>query len=562
MPYGTCFVVPLIAATVVLNASASGPTLQGEPSSATGVRVRPLTTRVRDYSSRFDLSDPVQAFVTLQNLKAQGRVSQYRSVASYRTRGFYAPTDAPDVVVAPDRRDAILETPIRALLSYGQDVAAVVSPFQESMLLVTYFTRERGEWRHAGEDLGKDFDDACAVFGTKAKNFSLVAARTEALRSVAASEDRIVAYLQERGQAPDALILDALAAHRLTIYGEVHRRKASWDLLRKIVAAPQFAERVGTVFLELSSDAQPALDAFFESARPAPDGLWSIFQNTQIDGWYERGLFEFLTDLRARHRALPANRRLRIVAVDIARPFGSIRTAEEMERHFSSAPDRNSQMAARILESLRTTRDGRNALFVVGVGHAFRSGAPGIASGQRNPKPSAAAQLVEALGSSRVFTIFQHAPIIGNDGTIHGLVRQGVLDTTFRRLGDRPVAFRIAGSPIANEPFDGLFETMYATETGEWAANYDAYLFLGPLQTEPADYLFSDFVTDAFVAELKRRAALTGASVERWFDVQVATKEAIVRSIAARTNAPRRWQKLPDITGFGFAPSLPSAQRR
>jgi hypothetical protein len=539
----------LVAVTVGPTASADRPTPDPGPDSATDVRIVRLSTRARDHPNRFDLSTPVRAFVTLQYLKSEGRASQFRTAASYRTRGFYPPADAPDQMVTPDRRRSILETPIRALLLYGEDVAAVITPFQDAMFLVTYLTRERGEWRHAGEDLGNDFDNACAVFRTKARNFSLIAARIARLRAVPPTDDRVAAFLRERGQAPESVILDALAAHRVVIYGEVHRRRASWDLMRTVIARPEFADRVGTVYLELSSDAQPVLDAFFASERPAPDALWSVFQNTQIDGWYDRGLFEFLNDLRTRQRGLSPDRRLRVVAVDQARPFGELMTAEQMERFFGTGADRNSQMATRILDALRTAPDGRNALFIVGVGHAFKSKAPGF--GDSRPSPlSAAARLVQSLGPDQVFTIWQHAPIIGNDGTIHGLVREGLLDRAFGRLGDRPVAFRVAGSPLANEPFDGLFETMYAGEVGDWAMNYDAYLFLGPLKTEPPDYLFSDHVTDAFVVELKRRAALVNTTVERWFGVPAATKEAIVESIAARTNARRRWRRLP-------GPSLP-----
>jgi hypothetical protein len=549
MPLAARLLLCLVAVTVGPDASADRPTPDPGPDSATDVRIVRLSTRVRDHPSRFDLSTPVRAFVTLQYLKAEGRASQYREAASYRTRGFYPPADAPDETVTPDRRRSILETPVRALLLYGEDVAAVLTPFQDAMFLVTYFTRERGEWRHAGEDLGNDFDNACAVFRAKARNFSLLAARVERLRSVSAIDDRVAAFLRKRGQAPESLILDALATHRVVIYGEVHRRRASWDLLRTIVARPEFSDRVGTVFLELSSDAQPVLDAFLANERPAPDALRSIFQNTQIDGWYDRGLFEFLNDLRARQRRLPPDRRLRVVAVDQARPFGELMTAEQMERFFGTGMDRNSQMATRILDAVRTVRDGRNALFIVGVGHAFKSKAPGFGDSRPSPR-SAAARLAEALGPGQVFTIWQHAPIIGNDGTIHGLVREGALDRAFARLGDRPVAFRVAGSPIANEPFDGLFETMYAGEVGDWVTNYDAYLFLGALGTEPPDYLFSDHVTEAFVVELKRRAALVNTTVERWFGVREATKEAIVESIAARTNAPRRWPRL-------LGPSVP-----
>jgi hypothetical protein len=512
--------------------------------SASDVRVSEFSTRVRDYPNRFDLSDPLRAYVSLQYLKSEGKAGRFRDAASYRTRAFYPSPEAPDRAVPPAQRDAILDTPIRAVVYFRDNVAAVVTPFRDSMLLITYLTRESGQWRHAGEDIGSDLANACAVFGAKARNFAAIVERIGALQTVSTSADALAAYLQTHGQPPERLLLDALATHRVVVYGEVHRRKASWDLLRRVVAEPRFTERVGTVFLELSADSQSTLDGYFSNPAPAPDALWPIFQNVQIDGWYDRGEFEFLQALHARQQALPPGRRLRIVAVDEARPFAALKTKEDFERQSRSGPDRNSQMASSVLGTLKQSPDSRHALFVVGAGHAVKSNVPGFAVGRPDPQPPAAAQLAAALGPDQVFSVSPHAPILSNNGTIHGLVRHGVLDAAFSRLGNRPLAFVLAGSPVAREPYDGLFEIAYATGAGNYAATFDAYVFLGPLQAEPAEYLFSDFVTEAFVEELQRRATLSGGSLERWFGVSSPTRDAIVESIAKATRPPRRWPSL------------------
>lgn len=507
-------------------------------------RVTEVNARIADYPNRLDLRDPLTAYVGFQYLKAEGNASRYRTAASYRTRAFFPPPDAPAEIVKPDRRQEILATRIRAVISYRDRVAGVLTPFQGSLFVITYFVKEGDEWRHAGEDLGNDFADACAVFRSKAETFAGFIDRSRQLQAVSADSRFLASYLRKRGRAPHSLILDALATHRVVVYGEVHRRKASWDLLRQVVADPAFSSQVGTIFLELSSDAQETLDAFLAAPERDPKRLWSVFQNVQIDGWYDRGMYEFLDDLWTLERRLAPDRRIRVVAVDEPRPFATFRTGEDVQRHFRNALDRNTQMAGTIARTLAATTDTRNALFIVGVGHAFKSRVPGFAVGRAEPAPSAAAQLADRLGPRQVFTIFQHTPIISNNGTVHGLIRHGVLDAAFAELGDRPIAFAVPESPIAREPFDGLFEVSYAKGVGDFATNYDAYVFLGPLRSERAEYLFADFVTDSFVEELKRRADMSGASVERWFRVPSATREAIVGSIEKRTTAAVRWPRL------------------
>jgi hypothetical protein len=156
-------------------------------------------------------------------------------------------------------------------------------------------------------------------------------------------------------------------------------------------------------------------------------------------------------------------------------------------------------------------------------------------------KPAAAEQLTKKFSPGEVFSIFQHCPRIANDGTISGLIRNGLFDSIFARFGNKPVAFKLKGNPFGKEPFDALNEITYNNETGSFENNYDAYLFLGPLASEQGEYLLYDIFTDDYVKELNRRAVMTNSSVEKWFGVSEPTKEAIIEKLKSDTENKKRW---------------------
>ena len=252
-------------------------------------------------------------------------------------------------------------------------------------------------------------------------------------------------------------------------------------------------------------------------------------------------MYEFLIELWKLNKTLPEGKRLSVVCVDEPRPFKSFKNYEEMKTHFDSILDRNEQMAKIISETIFTKKDIRNSLFIVGNGHAYKSPVPGFGVGRLESKPTAAAQLSKIFSPEEVFSIFQHCPTISNNGTIHGLIRNGLFDSVFAKFGNTPLAFKLKDSPFGIEPFDGLYEITYDKETGDFENNYDACFFLEPLESEQGEYLLYDILTDEYVKELNRRAIMTNTSVEKWFGVSEATKEAIIEKLKSDSQNKKRW---------------------
>ena len=102
-----------------------------------------------------------------------------------------------------------------------------------------------------------------------------------------------VDYVKKNGQEPKSFILDKLANHKLVIYGETHKRKASWDLLKSILKDPSFHRKTGIIFLEMSSDSQEKMDRFFAGETMDREILLDILRSVQIEGWDDRGMYEF-----------------------------------------------------------------------------------------------------------------------------------------------------------------------------------------------------------------------------------------------------------------------------
>jgi len=166
-----------------------------------------------------------------------------------------------------------------------------------------------------------------------------------------------------------------------------------------------------------------------------------------------------------------------------------------------------------------------------------------VGSREGKMKPTVASQLTAALSKDQVFSIFQHMPIISNNGQIYGKLRNGIFDYAFSTYGNKSVAFNLKNCPFGNEPFDALNEISYNKMAGNYQDNYDAYIFFGPLENESGEYLFDDLITEDYFKELDRRAKMNNTSLEKWFDVDNASVETIKKKMQFNPNE-KRWTDL------------------
>lgn len=457
-----------------------------------------------------------------------------RLFAEISTSKFTMDADAPDIEVSEAMLERFLDEWVDGIVTYGDSVAAVITHNEgDDYVLLNHCWIEDGRWVNAGQGIAEDVESALHKLNTDLPLNHANLPRIELIKNIPDDVTPFVRFLSGVKSSPEQFLLDMIASHKLVINGEIHRRKVSWDMLKRLIALPNFPKVAGHVFLELPSWCQPIMNKFMASDTLDTEAILRIFREEQLNGWWDRGEYEFICELWKLNRKLSDDERIKVVLTDYQLPYSQITRREEL----SLAEDRNTHMADVITETITTSTDSRNSLFLVGMAHAYKSRQAGIASsadGMQNAM-TAGAQLAQRLGNENVFTVYQHIFTGSNAREYIAPARGGIFDLAFERNGNRPVGFRLAGSPFGSEPFDGVTEIKYNMATGSYADNYDGMLFLHPLTTEPKAAPLTEVFTDEFVNEMKRRAEYinNGDNPAYWFGRKASdlTREYIIKRL-------------------------------
>lgn len=472
----------------------------------------PIGKNVDEFDLKIDQSTPLDLYLSTEYIATTGKESLWEQINSY-TRRF--DSEKADREVSEERKRQILDNRILEVIIYMDAVAAVIVQNEKTPwlgyfpILVQLCRVEDGYWVSAGQDVNTSVEAAREKFTAQAENSLKELFVIERLKMVPHDAAPFVTHIRKHGRAPGDFLLDALAAHKIVIWGEVHRRRLSWDVLKGVVRNPRFVETTGTIFMELPSHAQARMDSFFASETMDTRIVFGIFGDEQPHGWYDRGEFEFLVELWKLNRTLPVEKRIKVVLVDFQIPYSDIQTTEELRNY--PEKNRNTHMADMVERTVRSSTDMRSNLFIVGYTHAYKSSVPGL----QGSVLTAGAQLSERFSGSEVFTIFQHSPRISNIGGNGGLIRDGIFDRVFAETGNVQVGFPLPESPFGAEPFDASLEIIYDSRAGSFADNFDGYVFFGPLAEEEGDYYLYDIFEEEFVREIKRRIAYMG--LDGWY---------------------------------------------
>ena len=435
-------------------------------------------------------------------------------------------------------RSEILGGRIEEVYQLG-DLAAIIGitgPVEKEGVDLWFLECEGGRWVLLGNDTFSSLEKARAKALKSLLSFSKMA-KAPAVKPVSNPEAHLATftkYLGAAGSDPKAFLLESLERHQLVAFGEVHNRVASWDLLIRLVQDPTFAERTGTIYLELPSHAQPLMDRFLASEtldlEPVRDILRSIFHS----GWPCKDEVDFMAALWAVNRKLEPARRLRVVLVDQSWDWSGVKTKDDLVKLKS---DRDALMAERIQADLKTLPDKRHALFQVGYLH-LPSNLKEKGGGASYPS---AGQRLRAVLGSQFFTVIQHSPIMGNrGGQLDGRVRRGLFDEAFAKVGNKPVAFVLAGSPFGKEPFDMAMD-LRGFE-GSYEGVFDGYIFLGPLDQDRYSQVAPGFYTDAYALEVERRCQLQfGSGVKAAEDLSGSDGKALEAGMARWMGKPAVW---------------------
>lgn len=505
-----------------------------------------INKQLKDFQDTFNLSTPLYAGITCSYLIVNGKENRWRDASVYMIREYLPKSNALDRTVKETSKKKMLNGQIKEVNVYKDSVACMITQIDSAYYSIRTLGFENGKWLNVGEDMGRDLESSRKVFYANAANTLNKLRRSFQLKSVSTDTLAFVNYLMQNGMQPKEFLFEVMATHTLVIYGELHRRKVSWDFLTSILYDSRFSEKVGTIFVELPSYQQSEFDRFYASKTLDTEILLEIMRSEQIYGWWDRGEYEFLINVWKLNQSLPSKKRIKVVSVDAQLPYKTLNTEEDFKKSEVNLIDRNTNMANLVERNLQIKTDKRNSLFIVGYGHAYKSHVPGGSSAGEGQEPAltAGAQLIQRLSDKNVFVILQHVPMGTNSGAL-GFIRHGLFDTVFEKSGNKPVAFRLGGSPFGAEPFDADYEMSFDSRVGNFADNFDGYIFLNPLKDEDSEYILYDIWNDRFVDEMKRRATLSDFNINRWLgsDGEL-TKEKIISTFKEECEGKKRWSQL------------------
>jgi len=302
------------------------------------------------------------------------------------------------------------------------------------------------------------------------------------------------------------------------------------------VADPEFPKQIGTIYMELPSHAQGLVDTFLALGQYDPMPVIEMLREMFWMGWPDRPMLDVFKAVWDTNRKLPAKERLRIILVDMERPWKKIRERSDW-RAFDV--ERDKYMAENIIRDIQShPNEKRNSLFIVGVGHT----ALDFAYSGGYPLKTAGWYLQEKLGAGAVYAIVQHHYVGTNMGRIDGRLCLGLFDSAFAKLGDKPIAFTLEQDPFGEQMYDG------DPEEPVWSRfrdGFNAYLYLGPLETEIYSPLIEGFYTDEFVKEVERRHRLMyGKGWAEAYGINESNANSFINWMRTRGSwgKPRKWR--------------------
>jgi len=508
-----------------------------------------INKQVKDFPDVYDLSTPLNAGITIYHLfTINGDATLWRSTSSYMNPTSHEKGKVHNRIIEEDVKMQRLNDTIKEMIVYKDSIARLIIKINNSNRYSIWdLVFEDGKWLYLHDNGGGwALENWREHFHTYAPDWLNQLRRSLEVRTVSTDTLAFVNYVKQHGAEPKDFLLEALANHPLVIYGEIHRRKISWDLLSSVLSDPRFPEIVGTIFVEMPAYQQEEFDRFYASKEMDVEILLDIMRSVQTTGWVDKGEYEFLINLWKLNQMLPADKKIKVVPTDEQLPWKFIKTQEDFEKYDESLIDRNTRMADVIEHTMKTKTDKRNSLFITGYMHAHKSHVPGGYSSAEGQEPAltAGAQLVQRFSDKDVFTILQHVPWMTNTRGAFGLVRQGLFDYIFEINEGKPIAFYLDGSPFGAEPFDADFDMSFDNKAGNYADNFDGYIFLQPLRDEDADYMFYDIWSDKFIDEVKRRLTFINRDINRWFGIEgEVTKEKIIETYK-EYEGKKRWSYL------------------
>ncbi|MHC4477353.1 MAG: hypothetical protein ACYTEL_17030 [Planctomycetota bacterium] len=491
--------ISISIAFLILGLISAGPTAAVAATNAdlNKVQIYEVNKKVKDFDAEDDFSRPESAYAAMNRLCAGGEVGRWRQV-SVKRLAERMPAAGTKIKVLEQAADEWQNALILEVRIFDKTYAAVLAKIphpRKSIIDYRALELVNGRWLNAGNGVfssmhqaRKEFDIVCQRYQKRPKR-PKIEDPEEYLRP-------FVDFLKTEGKPPKVFVTEALAAHKVVIIGETHHRPRYWAFNSSLVADPHFSKLVGTIYMELPSNHQHATDKFLSAEECNTMPVIRMLRDMLWMGWPDQPMLDFFVTVWRTNEKLEPEHRLRIVLVDMQRPWEKITTRADWKLY---DVDRDKYMADNIVRDIQDNpHRRRNSLFIVGIGHA----ALDFESSGGKPIRTAGWRLRERLGRENVYAIMQHRCVMTNMGRVDGRLCLGLFDSAFEAVDHKPMAFALGHGPFGQESYDAQPDMPAWSSYGD---GFNRYLCLGPLETEIFSPLIAGFYTDEFVRELDRR---------------------------------------------------------
>ena len=266
------------------------------------------------------------------------------------------------------------------------------------------------------------------------------------------------------GQEPVAAIIKLFDQHRIVMLGEMHESIQEHALLNKLVAAPEFPERVNDIVVEsCNSFYQETMDRYIAGGSVPGERLRLAWENVVgapggVAVAPYHGLF---VTVRSVNQKLPKDRQLRVLCGDPPIDWTRVETRDDIAPFLGFRDEHYASVVRYQVLALR-----RKALLIMGSGHFQR----------REGKPGAIEQqMIQAF--VRPYVILPGSDIVGAYDDLEARFQQqpapSLIEMKDTWLSDLP---RWQESPVLGYPATAASRT----KAGTWQQTADAYLYLGP----------------------------------------------------------------------------------
>lgn len=534
---GTCLLV-LLPVTIESSEEENKPPISVSRSSP--FRVYQVDRKVSDFPEKEDFSTPEAAYAVINRVLASGEKGKWRQISVKSLANRLSPADAKVKEVKPEHAKVWLNARILEVRIFREQRAVVLAELMwdpnNPKIDKRSLELEDGRWLNKGQDYSADSLEEARVETDAKFAYMLERPSRPRIENPEAYLRPFVEFLKNKSEEPKAFAMKVLAKYKVTIIGEVHHRPRYWAFNSSLVTEPDFPQRVGTIYLELPSNDQELVDRFLADDKCGTDPVVQMLRDNLWTGWPDQAMLDFFITVWIVNQNLEHQERLRIVLVDMQRPWTQIEERQDLGRY---SVNRDKFMAENILKDFREhPKDKRNTLFIVGVGHT----AVNLKYFENAPVMTAGRYLCQRLGLENTYAVLQHRCVQTNVGRVDGRLCLGLFDSAFAAVGNKPMIFPLDIGPFGKEPYDADPDRAVSST---YKDGFNAYLYLGPLDTEIFSPLIAGFYTDDFVKELERRHQLLyGRGWADAYGQETSDAESFIKWMGNSWGKPRRdWQE-------------------